>query len=260
MESFSIMSARRSYEYRLDDIRLTLLSNRGVIHHIREAFAFEIASAGSPMETFGSVPSTLPPGLVFDFGLVPFPEGEATAVRFIHFEQTRIVIDVAGPSAAIDAAFTTLNELLGGIRGPGGVVALGRPVDVRDYSEIQFRPSFRPDDLVPGGMYSAIATALAGPSNKATAVAVPALQVRLVDPTREYQGASTPPYDIFTLDLRARTILSDEVFYSGAPLDTDAHLALLAEIEEILVKNPAGTGIGSSERGPAIGPGSDQST
>lgn len=236
MQDVTIMSARRSYEYSVDDIRLTLLSNAGIVQHLQQSFAFQAAGAGQPAPTFGIVPNSFPPGLVFDFGLTPFPEGQATALRFIHIEQTRIVIDVAGPSDVIDPTFTMLNGLVGDLSGPDGAPALGSPTHTLDFSEIRLKLPFAINDVFAGAGFDAISDALAGVREQAGRILVPVVEVRLADPASEYQGSATPGHQTFVLDLRAGTKPSDGICYSGAPLDSAAHLELLGRLEGLMAE------------------------
>ena len=89
MRDVSIISARRSYEFPQDGIRLTLLSTQPVVAFIKDAFSFEFAAVATPMETFGPIPNTLPPGVVFNYGIAPSPEESGTPIRFLHIEQRR---------------------------------------------------------------------------------------------------------------------------------------------------------------------------
>lgn len=238
MEDIVVMSSRRAYEYRLDDIRLTLLSNRGVLQHIREPFAFELAGINQPMETFGPVPNTFPPGLVFDYGVTLFPPGEATPVRFLHVEQTRVVIDVAGPSEAIDVAFDRLNELTSGIRTADGTPALGVPLRAFDFSEIRFRTGARLEAAFRDDLFTAATEALAPPVERADTILVPSLLIRLARSDKEYRGAATPAYETWSLDLRAGIKPDELVFYSGAPLASGPHIAFLHKVESLISSDP----------------------
>jgi hypothetical protein len=67
---------------------------------------------GSPIATFGEVSVTYPPGFVFAMGVWISQEKQILPIRFIHFEQRRIVIDVVGPSSAITAIFEQLRHFL----------------------------------------------------------------------------------------------------------------------------------------------------
>jgi hypothetical protein len=234
MEDILIMSARRAYEYAQDEIRLTLLSNQAVIQHIQQAFVFQNAGVGQPMEMFGPVSPTIPPGLVFDYGIVPFPEGEATAIRFIHVEPVRIVIDVAGPSNAIDAAFETFMGTIDGIRTSDGAPAVpDKPRQVRDYSDIRFRAQYSPMALMVRGIYDAVSTSLSS-SLAGNRDLVPVLEFRLAERGKRYLGSGIPQYDTVAIDLRAGTLPEERIFYSGAPLNSDEHLELLSRIESML--------------------------
>jgi hypothetical protein len=71
-------------------------------------FGFEYGAVAQPTETFREVPSTIPPGLVFYYGLASIPQDSVTPIRFIHIEPERIVIDIAGPSAVADRIFGLL--------------------------------------------------------------------------------------------------------------------------------------------------------
>lgn len=234
MRDVVYMSTRRAYEFALDDIRLTLLSNRGVIQHIQQAFAFEVGMVGQPQDTFGLVPGTFPPGLVFHFGVVPFPEQAATAVRAIYFEQTRIVIDVAGTSDTIDFVFTMLTDLLAEIRGHDGTPAIGVPIRTVDYTELRVTMPFEPTALLPAETLQVFTESLAGRADDAPAQLIPVLQVRMVNQGQAYAGGSTPIFEGFTLDIRATTQPEDRFYYSGAPLDTNAHLAYLQRLADVL--------------------------
>lgn len=234
------LSSRRSYEFGADAISLTLLSNQGVIQHIRDAFSFTVGQPGQPMETFGPVAASLPPGLIFDYGAVPFPEDSGTPIRFLHIEQRRIVIDLVGPSEAIDPTFQMLRDHLEGLRTFEGLPAIGEPEQVLDYSEITFTMSLEPDVLLPAGLRPLFRKMLrreraedsATPSVEA--LLVPSFQVKLLPAHSEYPGYGLRTHDAVTLELRAGTDVSDGVFFSGAPLRSDEHLAVLNELADTL--------------------------
>src|SRR5215204_4310238 len=108
-----ILSARRAYEFGRDDLRLTMLSSLEIRQRIQQQFNFEVAQVATPVQTFGPVPTSLPPGLVFDVGSARLPEGPSVLpIRFIHFEALRIVIDAVGPSASIDLVFDQIKEIV----------------------------------------------------------------------------------------------------------------------------------------------------
>src|SRR5947209_3127631 len=110
LEQIKLLSSRRAYEFRPDDLRLSVLSVKPVQEQITQLFQFQTSIMGTPMATFGDVPVTYPPGFVFDMGVWISQNKQVIPIRFLHFEQRRIVIDVAGPSFAITAIFDQLQH------------------------------------------------------------------------------------------------------------------------------------------------------
>ena len=229
------LSSRRSYEFPADDISLTLLSNQGVLQHIRDAFSFTVAQPGSPMETFGPILPSLPPGLIFDYGATPFPEDSGTPIRFLHIEQRRIVIDVVGPSETVDPTFGMLRDLVAGLTTFEGLPAIGEPERVLDYSEITFTMGVGADALVPEALRPVYRRMLG--EERTTDLLVPAFQLKLFPAHTEYPGFGIRTHDAVTLELRAGTDVSEGVFFSGAPLSSGQHLAMLKDIAEMLTSH-----------------------
>src|SRR5215467_7175347 len=97
----TILTARRSYEFTADAIRLSALSTMQVQAHVRASFSFQSSAVGTPMPTFGPIVGTTPPGVVFDWGTFTSEDGSLTPIRFIHFEPTRVVIDLSAHSSYI---------------------------------------------------------------------------------------------------------------------------------------------------------------
>ncbi len=233
IQPINILSSRRSYEFRVDDIRLTLLSSHGVIQLIKQGFSFEIAGAGAPAETFGPVSQTIPPGLVFDFGAAPVGEGQAVAVRFLHIEQRRIVIDVAGPSSAIDPTYQRLRELLEGITTLDNVPALGEPIATKDLSEVTVRVPFDIDALVSPALRPVLADSL-GTSKNPGLILIPTLLVQAQPLEDEYQGSFSRGHQMLQLELRAGSPPQERILFSAAPLNSDDHRAMLEQIIPII--------------------------
>src|SRR5437588_505316 len=74
-------------------------------------------------------------------------DGQVVPIRFLHFEQRRIVIDVAGRSSAIDAIFEQLRQALTQLHAADGSPTVGKHECVLDYSEISARFSFPLDAI-----------------------------------------------------------------------------------------------------------------
>jgi len=234
VDHIRILSARRAYEFQLDDLRLTLLSVAEVRQRIEASFTFQASEIGTPMETFGPVPKTLPPGLVFNWGAVPFPEGAITPIRFLHFEQRRVVIDVAGPSSAIDLIFEHLRQILADLRAPDGTPAIGEPVSKMDTSEIVAHLDFPQAALLPPAVRAVFERMLGASEGNGANVPMPMLRVHGAASGKEYAGTPTRTHQVFSFDLRAGNLPEARIYFSSAPLDTDAHLAYLRELESAL--------------------------
>lgn len=240
MEQIKILTARRAYEFRPDDLRLTMLSVAQIYQQIQQVFGFQVAQVATPMQTFGPVPSTLPPGVVFDFGGTQTPDEVPTPVRFLHIESTRIVMDVAGPSSAIDWSFQQLQGMLAEVRAPDGSPVIGEPVRVRDYSELSVRYGFGLEELVGGPLFD-VAKEMLGEEGRD--VLPLGIKFRAVAPSEEPN-----PGDIagisssrgHQIEYRAGTRLEEEAFFSAAELSTDRHIAWLKALGEKLVDGTEG--------------------
>ncbi len=135
-EQVKVLASRRAYEFSPDSLRLTMLSVQVVQQQIQQLFGFQSVAIGSPIPTFGEVPATYPPGVVFNLGVWIHQEEHIVPIRFLHFEQNRIVIDIAGPTAAIDEIAERLFHFLSGLRSPDGSPVVGGPERILNYSEI----------------------------------------------------------------------------------------------------------------------------
>lgn len=234
LEQIKILSSRRAYEFRQDDIRLTTLSTKLVQQQFQELFQFQTSAMGAPAPTFGDVPSTYPPGFVFDMGVWLTPDEQLVPVRFLHFEQRRIVIDVAGPSSAITGIFERVKQFFAGLSAPDGSPVIGEPERILDYSEITARYSFTLDALVPTPFRKIITDSLPESGN-ANGMMIPTLSVQFYPSDKELDGVpSVGDVRALTFTLRSGTQPQDHIYFSGAPLNSEAHLRYLHELEATL--------------------------
>lgn len=231
-----ILTARRAYEFRMDELRLSAFTTGPVAQKVIAAFAFRSFDVAQPMPTFGPVTRTLPPGAVFNWGSLSLADGSLAAVRFLHFEQQRIVFDVAGPSSAVDLAFETLGAAIAGVRTPDGYAAIGEPVGIREYSELTVRLFISVADLLPASLRQVYTKAAAGIGESLALSPVPHLGVYPAPAAGNYPGipAGVDSFRSFTLALRKDSPLDGDVYFSAAPLSTEAHVAYLQEVEEAL--------------------------
>jgi hypothetical protein len=234
-QDVTLYSARRSYEFAVDDIRLTILTALQSLVH--QTFSFQIAQIGTPTPTFGEVPITAPPGIVFGNGSFVGPEGSYIPIRFMHIEPRRIVIDVAAKTQAIDAVFERLREIFAGIRAPDGASVLGEPTSVRDSSEIGVRLPTSPIALIPEPIRSIVHRVLQQTSGSSDVILVPMLRVIGQSPANEY-GAHIAPYPAFQIEPRGGSEVGVNHYFSLAPLSSDEHIAVFQRLAEKLAAEP----------------------
>jgi hypothetical protein len=224
MKQIKILAARRAYEFRPDDLRLTVLSVTQIHQQIQQYFSFQVVQVATPLQTFGPIPNTLPPGVVFDFGTTQTPDNVPTPIRFLHFEPTRIVVDVAGPSSAIDWTFTQLQNLLAEIEAPDGSPLMGEPERMRDYSELSVRYGFGLEELVSGPLFEVAEEVLKEDGQDILPLGVKFGTVAPDEEPNPGQIASINFSRGHQLEYRAGTRLEEGMFFSSAELSTDMHV------------------------------------
>lgn len=235
MNVHAIISARRSFEFDVDDIRLTVLSHRDVVEAIQEYFKFEAGEMTTPPEVFGPVSPTMPPGLVFVSGLYQGPLEDRQTIRMLTVEARRIVIDLAAPSDAIDGIFEEFRAILDSIKSAYGAPAIGASTQSLDYSEISFRSEGLLSKLVVPEVGRSIKTALARQFEGLGLDLVPSVRLRPLLPATEYGGSQAGDPASFIIDLRGGSTLEKGVLYSGAPLPTAEHIQYLEVLENSLM-------------------------
>lgn len=231
-----LLTSRRAYEFGMDQLRLSLLCTPQVQEQIGQTFTFQAGGLGTPPPTFGPVFVTMPPGLVYNVGSWQGSNGSTTPIRFIHFEQRRLVIDVAGPSSVIDPIYQALRELVKDLAIADGSPAIGKVERTLDYSEFSGRFSFDFEELLAPAARDFLRRAT-NPREQIddSMVVVPALAMHRHRGDEDYEGTVAESRQL-TLTLRAGTRPEDRVGFSGAPLDSEAHHQYLIQLEEALVK------------------------
>lgn len=234
--TFKIIRSSRSYEFAQDENRLTMLTTQLIQERLVEEFRFQSAQVGSPSPTFGPVPATFPPGMVFDLGYHHDDDGHVVPIRFIHFELRRVVIDTAGSSTQIDGIWNKIRSVIDELLFADGTSALGDYVDIRDYSEITFKCHLTVDDLLPEPWASTVPmiAELSDPSG----IIVPSLWFRPIPGDEEFPGISSSDLRQFQFSVRAGTKPSDGIYFSAAPLSTTLHQKYLQALVKGLETHP----------------------
>jgi hypothetical protein len=228
-DNVHVINARRSYEMPMDVLRLSMICTDPVMDLIRTAFGFQISQVGPPMQTVGEVQGTVPPGAVFNIGSFANAEGVIVPIRFLHFEPRRVVIDVAGPSGAAEDVWNALQQLLATVQTGDAHPVLGEPSGTIDASEISARLDVPAAATLAPGLTTVAQAYGLDVRNAATAAVF-----QPVPEGSEFQGMGPGQFGI---QVRAGTKPSDQIFYSGAPLESGRHLAYLVDLESAL-KNP----------------------
>ncbi len=183
------------------------------------------------MATFGEVPSTFPPGIVFNIGAWIHQEEHIVPIRFLHFEQNRVVIDVVGPTVAIDGIAARLFHFLSGLRAADGSAVVGGPVRILNYSEITAQFPYPLDTLIAKSLRRIFSKTIFRGVDDLSMTLVPLIGIQAF-PTNEalpgFQNTNDP--HSFTFSLRSGTRPGDNIYLSTAPLDSEAHLAYLEEL------------------------------
>lgn len=231
LEQVKILDSRRAYEFKVDDLRLSSVSIPPVEQQIKQLFGFQSSIIGSPMPTFGEVPATYPPGIVFNLGAWIHQEEHIVPIRFLHFEQNRIIIDVAGPTGAIDGIADRLFHFLSGIQAADGSPIVGEPERVLDYSEITAQFPYPLDAIFSKPLRRLLNKSMnigAGDKSK-TMIPTVAIQVFPTDEVLPAVPRASDPH-AFTFTLRPGTRPAEHIYLSAVPLGSEAHLVYLNEL------------------------------
>jgi hypothetical protein len=241
IQDIKVLSARRAYEFRADDLRLTILTTKPVQDAIQQVFNFQLAQVGTPVPTFGSVPGTIPPGIAFNFGLWAQQGGASLPIRFLHIEQRRLVIDVAGPSSAIDSIYERLRlvvqEITQALNLATDTAAIGEPERIRDFSEITAKCSWPLEAVFVPAVRGLFAEAAGMGESAQDTVFMPTVYAQPHAVGQESLGAiGIGPFESTTFQFapRAGTLPEERVHFSGALLTTEAHIEYLRQVDAAL--------------------------
>jgi len=226
MQAVLFNTARRSYEFGLDRVRISAVVTETVLQQVKSEFQFQIGTVASPVPTFGTVGAAIPPGVVFNYGSLSPTEGQIIPIRFIHFEPTRLVIDVAGRSSDIDKVYERLNDALSRTSLTVGQIIDGDPRAVKEYSELVATFDVSLEEAFVPNFRRTVAMHATGPD----ALLAVGVSLEWLLRGEEYNGTGIG----YLLQPRAGRPLEEHSYFSSAPLSTEAHHSFLTALEREL--------------------------
>lgn len=235
-----ILSARRAFEFAVDELRITMLSLPAVIAQIQQLFQFQAAQVGTPPETFGPIPATFPPGLVFAQGQFIAEDQQLVFIRTLAIEPRRIVIDVSAPSSTIDPIASLFMQVAASIQSPDGSPVIGQPQRVLDHSEVAFDWSATAlQSAYSPALWELIGSHITVPSGIDHVQVVPTMSFYLQPAEADFPGATNTGHGLLQLAPRAGTKPAEGHYFSRAPLPSEAHIAYLEALDRSLLSSPA---------------------
>lgn len=225
-----VLSAKRAYEFRVDEIRLTTFWSPPVLQLLQQTFSFQQVQLSSPPETVGSSPMANPPGIMFRLGFLQSIQDLSVPIRAIVIEPRRIVIDVAAPSSLIDSVYERFTEALAPILTVDGEPVLSGQPTQKDSSELSAELDLTLDRLFRPAAYSLLEAAS---DCELGGLVLPLIQLSCNTLDAPYAGDGRAPTAV-QLSLRAGSKLSDRTFFSAAMLDSSRHEQYLADLERVL--------------------------
>ena len=231
-----VLTARIGYEFTLDDLRLSMLCTNAVMQQIADAFQFRVFGVATPQATFGPVPNALPAGAVFQLGTWIMPgDSQPVPIRFLNIELQRIVVDVAGPSSALDGVYQRLREVVAATSAPDGSPIIGEPLRTLRFSELSVTLPFALDSILTPGVRALLIRYLPNAETSDSVTLTPSLEIRGYSDKAPFSGAPAAG-DGYTITLSPRASISPDqhVIYSGAPLETEQHIRFINEFVSLL--------------------------
>jgi hypothetical protein len=226
----TVISARRIFDFKFDDLRLSMLTSQTYRTQLQELFRFTSVVVGPPQPTLAQVVNMDPPGLTFAMGEWVDPrDNSLIVVRKITVEPIRIVIDVAAPSDRIEPIYAMLRAWADTIQVPDGGPCIGEPFAVHDLSEVTATLEVPLSAILQPAAVKAIGRARPNEEDGADLQIVPAFSFRFVPEGEDFQPGPSPA--TFLLEHRAAVPVEEGRWYSHALLDTTRHLEVLGALE-----------------------------
>ncbi len=234
-EDLRLLTARRAYEFQPDEIAFAFLLLPQSRAQVQSALGLQMANTGIVAGLFGPV-QLGQQGILFQSGSIS-QDGQTIPIRLLQVEPTRIVIDVAGPSSAIEAVFAQLKEALQGVKTADGHDVIGKVARVRDYSEVSARFGFALADLFPPRVFEAFRLGIGSDDLSP----LPTISFEGLPAGQAYGGSLDAEGTTLRFALRSGYKPEDHVYYSSALVGSEAHVVYLRRLEEAVIGRPSVT-------------------
>jgi hypothetical protein len=220
-----VLSARREYEFAADSVRLSVLNVPEVRMAVQQAFAFAEAGTQANLTLFEPWSASYPPAVAWFLGRHITTDRNLVPIRSLGFDVRHLVVDVAAPSHRIDAVYDALQEVLSAFRTEDGHPLVGKPLRVRDFSELSFQaPSPIPVPTIAERLVHA------GALGQGDREWLFTFSWQATNDDGKTPGESNAPGYRWTVSPRVNTRPDEHHYYSAAPLPDDAHRRLIHQL------------------------------
>lgn len=223
-----ILNATRIYEFEPDAIALSIISTDRVGRVLSSALGIPSDAA----VTLGSPISTELGGVIFQQGSITDHEQTIVVRRLLIQPRLLSITVVESSSRSTDTVLHVIRNALSSVKTSTNRPIIGDYKSIRDHSELTAHLDFPSNAPFSTEFMRAVTLPDVKPEWAwgLTAVAIANEQPYPGDP----QPNLLTPW--WHLSPRQGTKLEDRIYYSAAPLDTEAHEQLLAQVENSLVR------------------------
>lgn len=231
--TYDVIYSERIWEYDVDRVRLSSMTNARFITYLRETFHFANADLTQPYFLDGTSADTWPPGIVCELGVAPVnldverEIAEEVAFKSLKISSNRIGIEVAGRTDYADQVFRFFTDLLAESETPEGQPFIGQYRELRDVSLIAIRGAERPQGkLIPHDIEASFREAFSIDVDH-----IPYYEIAMNFSAPSDKAADNGQAK-WMLRPRFDTSVGEGVLESRAWLDSDAHTSLLQSVFE----------------------------
>ncbi len=221
-----VLAARRFYEFTGDAIQVAAFSLADIQQPFRSAFDFQTPPVAGAVAQ-GGVLQVGVSAFTFQSGRFSTKEGPIP-IRYISVEPSRLTVDIIGPSAAIEALYRMIRDVLKPLKVAGSPVIVGEASGFEDVSELTAQLDIDLVKLIDPRAYEIAEKRLPRGSGQSLDMT---LRLEIVNPDEAYPGGGGVAQQ-HLLQVRAGTKPADRVVFTLAPLGTEAHIDYLRDLEK----------------------------